>query len=753
MNFLQMSFSGAVFITAIIVIRAAAINRLPKKTFLVLWELALLRLLIPFSIPSVFSAYTLIQNRISEPAFPGMETDSMISAVSAQLLYALRGQQETGGMIFVSPVQNQTAARLTIGGLQADVRLSVWLLIWLMGMISLTVYFALSYLRCLREFQTALPVHNDYVEKWLRERPLKRRILVKQSDRILTPLTYGMFRPVILLPKKTEWEDEKQLEYVLFHEYVHIYRFDTMTKLIATAALVIHWFNPAVWVMYVLFNRDMELACDESVIKVSGEQSKSAYSLMLISMEAKKSGLLPLCNSFSKNAMEERITAIMKMKKTSAAAICTAAILIVSVTAVFATSAADGREEKNIFTDTNFSQEEFDKLLALQFDGYEDMSVSEFQNKVWELTDTEKYRDLLEKFSKDTVLYEQKDQNETASFLFYTLEPLTAERWQTRDFGGYAATDDSGISDHAILEFVFSLTIQNVDTLTVGEYNAARLGVADGLQNILQGKTKEQLRNDSWMQETIQAEIEKLKRQWNTDQLQISVEYFYQPLSEEDAGAGEPETPWQEQREYPNGTEEDYRSLLSLKTADYQNRSVADFNMDLLEWANEDYERMERINGDIGYQDFAVDLNDDELSFVAISISLSGMENGKYVQSNYTGRKEEDPACNQYLPSKTATENGRSAWCDLFYQFSWHIADKNTLTIGERDYLVSNMINGIQDFWNEADLEQMLRMSKEDMVSRLKEFAEEYSTDNMEITIRENFVSFEKMDERNMDWE
>ena len=110
-----------------------------------------------------------------------------------------------------------------------------------------------------------------------------------------------------------DWKNEKQLQYVLSHEYVHIYRYDTVTKLIVTLALCIHWFNPFVWVMYIIFNRDIELACDESVIRQFGEKSKSAYSLMLINMEATKSGLLPFCNNFSKNAIEERITAVMKI--------------------------------------------------------------------------------------------------------------------------------------------------------------------------------------------------------------------------------------------------------------------------------------------------------------------------------------------------------------------------------------------------------------------------------------------------------
>ena len=737
MNILQMSFSGSVFITAVVIIRGAAIHKLPKKTFLVLWELVLFRLLIPFSIPSVFSVYTLANHSISSTTWPEAGTGYDISTMQG-LFVATQGAERPPADVSPS--------------------VSVWFMVWCAGILLTGLFFVISYLRCLTEFRTALPVRSHYVEKWLGERPLKRRISVRQSDRISAPLTYGIFRPVILLPKKMDWKKEKQLQYVLSHEYVHICRYDTVTKLVAALALCIHWFNPFVWVMYLLFNRDIELACDESVIRQLGEKSKSAYSLMLIDMEAAKSGLLPFCNSFSKNAIEERITAVMKTKKTSLFAICIAAVLIVGVTTAFATSAA-GMGEADGIPDTDFSDfadfagfsaEEFGKLLALRFDGYEDMSVSEFHHKVWELTDTEEYRALLERFSQNTALYEQKDSNEIAAFLFYTLEPLTAEKWQTRDFGGGIATDYPGASDNAMLEFVFSLTIENADTLTVGAYNAARLGVVDGLWNIMHGKTKEQLQDYSFMQEAIDAEIEELNEKWNTDKLRISVEYSFLPLSESGGGEGGQEEIQQERepREYPNGTEEDYRSLLDLRTADYQSRSVADFNMDLLEWANESYERMERINIDTAQQDFSVNLDSDELSFVAITAWLSGVENGKYVQSINTGRKEEDPILNQYLPSKTAEENGYGAWCDLFYPFSYHIADKKTLTVGERDACISNMISEIQDFWNGTDIEEMLGMTEDDIVGKLKEIAAEYSNDNITIIIQEDSVSFEKMDER-----
>ena len=558
-----MSFSGAVFITAVVMIRAAAINKLPKKTFLVLWELVMVRLLIPFSIPSVFSVYTLVTHGLSSAALPEVTTDYNMPVVEG--VFAATGGMEQPPADILSSV-------------------SLWFIVWCAGMIPAALFFVISYLRCLMEFRTALPVRSHYVEKWLEQQTLKRPVLVRQSDRISTPLTYGIFRPVILMPKKTDWKNEKQLQYILTHEYVHIYRYDTVTKLLAACALCVHWFNPFVWVMYRLFNRDIELACDESVIRQFGEKSKSAYSLMLVNMEAAKSGLLPFCNNFSKNAVEERITAIMKMKKTSLFAICIAAMLIVGVTTTFATSAAGSDRESNTVQGTDFSDEEFDK-----------------------------------------------------------------------------------------------------------------------------------------------------------------------PLSEPDTGRGRQERieEEQERREYPNGTEEDYRSLLELKTADYQTRSVADFNMDLLEWANESYERMERINIDIAQQDFSVNLDSDELIFAALTTWLSGVENGKYVQSINTGRKEEDPGYNQYLPSKTAEENGYGAWCDLFYQFSYHIADKETLTVGERDYCIGSMMNGVQDFWNETDLEEMLSMTKDDVISKLKEIAEEYSNDDISITIYEDSVGFEKMDERN----
>lgn len=734
MSLLQMSISGAVFIAAIVIIRGLTINKLPKKTFLILWEMALLRLLVPFSIPSAFSVYTAINRSLSAPASPGIERNAIIPAVT-----------------HLDPML--TVQRMEQLSTNTPAPVSMWFAVWFAGMALFALFFSISYVRCLREFQTALPISNDFISQWLKEGPLKRSVRVRQS-RISTPLTYGIFHPVILMPKNTDWSNKNQLQYILSHEYTHIRRNDTVTKLVLTLTLCVHWFNPMVWVMYVLFTRDIELACDEMVVRQFGETSKSAYSRMLIDMEAKRSGLSPFCNNFSKNAIEERIVAIMKIKKTSVFAIVAAVILIVGAATAFATSAAVGERDKP--TVGNYSDKEIDKLLALQFEGYEDMSVSEYHNKVWTLIDTNEYHNLMEKFSQDLSLYEQKDRNEIAAFLFYTVEPLTAERWRTRDYGGYAKTDYPSASDNAMFEYFFTLTILNADTLTVREYNAARMGVSNGLQNILQGKTEAQLQDHAFMLEAIDTEIERLQTQWGTDKLQISVEYQYTPLFDlrtENSDA-ENTTQEQEKRDLPNASEEDYHSLFTLKTPDFQNRRVADFNMDLLEWVNENFEKMERIDCDTRYQDFSVNLSDDELDFLTSSVRYSGLENAKYVQSCYTGRAEEEPSFFQYLPQKTAVgPNGNSAWCDLYYQFSWRVADKNKLTVGERDRSINNMLNEIQSFWNETDFERMIKMSKEDVVNKLIEIAAEHSDSKISFTISGDSVSFETMDERDIEFD
>ena len=313
MSLLQMSFAGGILILAVIVIRALAINMLPKKAFNALWGISVVRLMIPFSIQSVFSVYSLMGSHA-----PGNGSQTI-----RVLPIGALGQ----------------AISLTSSVLNAANAVSTWTIVWAAGVLVCAVFFSLAYWKCWKEFQTSLPVGNDFTENWLCVHQQRRRISIRQSGRFSAPLTYGVLHPVILMPTSTKWENTDSLEYVLAHEYVHIRRFDSIRKLVLIVVLCVHWFNPLVWVMYVLANRDIELSCDEAVVRLFGENAKAAYARALISMEETRSGLTPLCNNFSKNGIEERIIAIMKIKRTTVFSFIMTGLIVAGTATMFATSA------------------------------------------------------------------------------------------------------------------------------------------------------------------------------------------------------------------------------------------------------------------------------------------------------------------------------------------------------------------------------------------------------------------------------
>ena len=318
-----MSVAGGVLILFIVVIRALAIHRLPKTTFLALWMIAALRLLLPLSIPMPFKIH------IDLDVF----SDVVQKLPSGNIGFPIPGESRHAydtGAVVSSP---------------AAERISIFVILWLVGVLLLALYFSISYLRSMRKFRMSVPDNTPYIREWLNAHQIVRPIEVRSSDLISSPLTYGILHPVILLPKKLDRNDQVALKYVLTHEYVHIRRFDAITKILFAAVLCIHWFNPLVWGMYVLANRDTELSCDAWVIRMTGVKNRSSYALMLIKMEERRNGMSALWNHFGKNAISERIEAIMKFKKTSIWACILALALIAGATTAFAAARTDDNME------------------------------------------------------------------------------------------------------------------------------------------------------------------------------------------------------------------------------------------------------------------------------------------------------------------------------------------------------------------------------------------------------------------------
>jgi len=321
--------------------------------------------------------------------------------------------------------------------------------------------------------------------------------------------------------------------------------------------------------------------------------------------------------------------------------------------------------------DDSFSKEDYEKLLVLQFDDYRHMTVSEFQNKVWEMTDTLEYMELLGRLSKSEALYQMKDSDETAWFLFYILEPLTVENWKTRSYSGTAVSDLPAPAENARLEYTYTLTILAPDSVMVQDYNDMRLGVKDALGDILRNRTKEELQNETFMLTELETYVDEILPDLQTPEVSITIDYAYFPLPvENDNHTNEYQVDNAEQRRYPNGIEEDYRSLLTLRTPDYQNMLIAAFNNSLLEWVNGDTERSKRIDEDTKLNDFPVSLTAEDISFMKLTVYLSGMENGKTIQSIYTGTEPNNPYYGEYLSEKTVTGSSNVARCSLYYQFS-----------------------------------------------------------------------------------
>ena len=322
MSLFQMSVAGGVLILFIVLIRALAIHRLPKTTFLALWMIAALRLLLPFSIPLTFNIH------IGLDVF----SDVVQELPSGNIASTLPGDSPPSydiGTAVPSP---------------ATEHISTFEILWLVGVLLLAIYFSISYFRSMRKFRMSIPDNTPYIQNWLAAHQISRPLAVRSSDLISSPLTYGILRPVILLPKQLDRNDPVALKYVLTHEYVHIRRFDAITKILFAAVLCIHWFNPFVWVMYVLANRDMELSCDAWVIRMMGAKNRSSYALMLINMEERRNGMSALYSHFGKTAISERIEAIMKFKKTSILACAFALVLVVGATTAFATSSGAWQE-------------------------------------------------------------------------------------------------------------------------------------------------------------------------------------------------------------------------------------------------------------------------------------------------------------------------------------------------------------------------------------------------------------------------
>lgn len=298
---LQMSVSAAVLIALILIVRALFLDKLPKRLFKFLWAVAAARMLIPFSLPII----------------PQQNAEN--SAYTVYVSTAEKQSAQTSG------VSDTADKKVDIG--------SVLEAVWICGAAAAFAFFAISHRRGTLRYKTALPCRDSLIRDMVGSFGIKRKITVRISDEISSPLTYGVIRPTILLPERMAGMSRTQLEFVLAHEITHIKKHDVAYKWFLTAAVCVHWFNPMAWIMLFMADRDIELVCDEAVLKTRGDVRKD-YALTLIEMEEKRTPAF--CAGFGSSSVKERIVTIMKFKRTTIVGIAASICLAAGSMAVFA---------------------------------------------------------------------------------------------------------------------------------------------------------------------------------------------------------------------------------------------------------------------------------------------------------------------------------------------------------------------------------------------------------------------------------
>ena len=332
MNLLELTLQGGVLIGAILLLRLLGRYRLPGWTFRILWGIALARLLIPVALPFPWNVYAGLERLLSQEAAQPIPSESgaLVQAFPVPPVSDLPGRDMPSAP--QEPAWSGTAQT-------APMEIPWPAILWLAGAVLLAVAFVVSYRRSVAVFRTALPLTHPAINRWRQCYPVLRGVPIRRCDRIRSPLTYGLVRPVILLPKGVDC-DQEEVGYILLHEGTHIKHGDAWWKLFLAAALCVHWFNPLVWCMYVWANRDLERCCDESVVRRCGLEARSEYALTLLKWEERRGGLLPLCSNFGTPILKERVVFIMKLKKQSAAAVALTLALVMGTTVAFATGPA-----------------------------------------------------------------------------------------------------------------------------------------------------------------------------------------------------------------------------------------------------------------------------------------------------------------------------------------------------------------------------------------------------------------------------
>ena len=292
LSILELSASAIWLILAILAVRPF-LRKIPQWGMVLLWGLVGLRLLLPFSIESRFSL------------IPGAETAGDMAIIEFADL----------------PAAEQVMPAVDVG------ILPLFSALWFVGVVFLVGHFAIRYWHILKKLDTAVLLREN----------------IYQSEWISAPVVIGLMKPKIVVPFSV---DETSMKHIIAHEKAHIRRGDHWWKLLAYGILTLHWFNPFVWIAYMLLGRDIELACDEAVVKTMDSNGRADYTQALVTCAAGKGAhKLPLLG-FGTVGVRTRVKSVLHFRQANTRSHILLGVVIVLLGICFMTDPVMPAEEK-----------------------------------------------------------------------------------------------------------------------------------------------------------------------------------------------------------------------------------------------------------------------------------------------------------------------------------------------------------------------------------------------------------------------
>ena len=351
LKIINMSISASWLVMAVLILRLV-LKKAPKWVNVLLWGIVAVRLICPFSFESALSlipsAETFPEKAISGPSF---DVQTGITPVDNRINDYL-GDRYFEGVTVPANTGNNIMTILSI--------------VWTIGILLLVAYTVISYWRLHREIDTAVRYKDNLF----------------QSENVSSPFVLGLIKPRIYLPFSINGQD---LEHVIAHEQAHIHRKDHWWKPLGFLLLTIHWFNPFMWLSYVLLCRDIELACDEKVIRELGNEQRADYTQALVACSINRRTIAACPLAFGEVCVKERVKSVMNYKKPAFGIVILAVIACVGVAVCFLTNpiTADDHFGAEIYEPTPIEQidEKYDNeefvITKLHYENLDGEWVSE----------------------------------------------------------------------------------------------------------------------------------------------------------------------------------------------------------------------------------------------------------------------------------------------------------------------------------------------------------------------------------------